>query len=164
MGQFSWLDCVTGEQIIDNKFKDVYVLIPKEFGGGHIVEHCYDGYGHFGGYDIYDLVANWNRGYLTMDFELPYSKAKLKNKYWAETYFNVDNNTEDIEKIIHDSTDNKYFEYSFIGIELACYDKDNEALPFPIKITYDENAEYENCPPSKEDPNQGWEYEEDDWF
>ena len=31
------------------KGTDVYVLIPKEFGGGHLVEHCYDGYGHFGG-------------------------------------------------------------------------------------------------------------------
>lgn len=37
MGQFSWLDCETKEQIIDNKRRNVYVLIPKEFGGGHIL-------------------------------------------------------------------------------------------------------------------------------
>ena len=67
MGQFSWLDCVTGEQIIDNKRKSVYVLVPKEFGGGHIKEGVYDGYGHFGGHDIYELVADWNKEYISFD-------------------------------------------------------------------------------------------------
>lgn len=60
MGQFSWLDCKTQEQVLDDVRRDVYVLIPKEFGGGHIKEECYDGYGHFGGRDVYALVANWN--------------------------------------------------------------------------------------------------------
>lgn len=60
MGQFSWLDCITNEQIIDNRQRDVFVLVPAAFGGGHIHEWCYDGYGNFGGHDIYALVANWN--------------------------------------------------------------------------------------------------------
>lgn len=163
MGQFSWLDCVTNEQILDDVYKDVYLLVPKEFGGGHIIEHCYDGYGHFGGYDVYDLVANWNRGYLDINFEVPYRNEKLKDMYWAEAYFNMDNSVEDIEYLFKD----RWFEYRYIGISLACYDEDNEALPFPIKITYDPNVTYESCPPSKEDPNQGWKYEEDDedeWY
>ena len=41
MGQFSWLDCKTGEQVLDNVRRKVYVLVPKEFGGGHIEENCY---------------------------------------------------------------------------------------------------------------------------
>ena len=61
MGQFSWLDCKTGEQILDNVERTSYLLIPKEFGGGHLVEKCYDGYGHFAGRDAYALVAQWNR-------------------------------------------------------------------------------------------------------
>ena len=64
MGQFSWLDCITGEQVVNNKRRDVYVLVPKEFQseyGVRIKETCYDGYGHFGGYDVFDLVADWNR-------------------------------------------------------------------------------------------------------
>ena len=75
MGQFSWLDCITEEQIVDDKHRNVYVLIPKEFGGGHIVEHCYDGYGHFGGEDIFDLVAYWNRDILSEkpNFIFPYA-------------------------------------------------------------------------------------------
>ena len=60
MGQFSWLDCKTGEQVLDNVERDVYLLVPDEFGGGHIEEHCYDGYGRFGGRDAYALVAQWN--------------------------------------------------------------------------------------------------------
>ena len=57
MGQFSWLDCKTGEQILDNVARDVYLLLPN---GGHIRETCYDGYGNFGGRDAYALLATWN--------------------------------------------------------------------------------------------------------
>lgn len=64
MGQFSWLDCKTGEQVIDNHPRDVYLLVPRQLGGGHIKETCYDGYGHFGGKDVYDLVAAWNRDFI----------------------------------------------------------------------------------------------------
>lgn len=186
MGQFSWLDCVSGKQIVDDKVKDVYVLIPKEFGGGHIVEHCYDGYGHFGGKDIFDLVADWNRNILSEkpNFIFPHAiyRAKyvsenykwdsdysekidiqIRNKPWYKYYSdNTLTMTDVVEKCKEDY--NKYFEWRFIGIDLACYDEDNEALPFPIKITYDATAIYENCLPSKSDPNQGWEVEdEDEW-
>ena len=71
MGQFSWLDCdMESErcrQILDNTAEDVYVLVPKEFGGGHILETEYDGYGNFGGHDIFDLVADWNKDYISED-------------------------------------------------------------------------------------------------
>ena len=162
MGQFSWLDCKTGEQIVDDKHRDVYVLVPREFGGGHIKETCYDGYGHFGGYDIFDLIANWNRGYLDPYHEYPYSKRIVGEEPWADVYFNIENSVSDIENKMRET--NKHWEYRYIGIALACYDEDNEALTFPIKITHDPNAIYEWCPPSKSDPNQGWEYdEEDEW-
>lgn len=118
MGQFSWLDCKTEEQIVDDKVRDVYVLVPKEFGGGHIVEHCYGGYGRFGGRDIYALVANWN----------------CPNKCV---------NNDEIDRMV--------------GIDIACYDVDNARLKYPIKITHDENAVYEDCEPSLSDPDQGWE-------
>ena len=92
MGQFSWLDCITKEQIIDDKTRDVYVLIPKEFGGGHIKETCYDGYGNFGGYDIYDLVATWNRKILSEkpNFFFPYAIERAQRIYkkcgWKSDY------------------------------------------------------------------------------
>lgn len=123
MGQFSWLDCKTGEQILDNVSRKSYVLVPKEFGGGHIEEHCYDGYGRFGGRDVYALVAEWNRPDLC----------------------------------IGDDEEDRY-----IGIGIACYDEQNASLKYPIKITHDENAVYEECEPSLSDPDQGWKYDDDD--
>lgn len=42
-----------------------------------------------------------------------------------------------------------------IGIAIACYDEQNEKLPYPIKITYDGTARYEDCRPSKSDEGQG---------
>lgn len=169
MGQFSWLDCKTKQQIIDDKRKDVFVLVPKEFGGGHIKETCYDGYGHFGGYDIFDLVADWNRKDLSenSNFIFPYSNEQIKNKDWYEFYANPNLTKEEVVEKTKEKS-NRFFEWRYIGIALSCYDEDNEALPFPIKITYDEHACYELCLPSKSDPNQGWEYEEDededDWY
>lgn len=128
MGQFSWLDCKTKEQILDDERRDVYLLVPKEFGGGHIKEEMYDGYGRFGGRDAYALVAQWNKPELCIG---------------------------------NDEVDRS------IGIDIACYDKDNKALKYPIKITYDPDAVYEDCEFSPSDPNQGWAtYEDDDeeWY
>lgn len=65
MGFFSWMTCDTNESI-SNRYSvrgplTAYVLIPKEFGGGCIKETNYEGYGVFGGRDIFALVANWNK-------------------------------------------------------------------------------------------------------
>ena len=116
MGQFSWLDCKTGEQVLDGVKRDVYVLVPKKFGGDHILETCYDGYGHFGYRDIYALVAEWNRPQLCTGND------------------DIDRN---------------------VGIDIACYNEQNASLKYPIKITHDPNAVYEDCKPSLSDPNQG---------
>lgn len=173
MGQFSWLDCKTGEQVVDNKRRKVYLLIPKEFGGGHIEENCYDGYGHFGGKDVYDLVADWNREYIS---EHPFhifpsrirdaqwnldcvkngrhggwrNELQAMDKKWFEPYSDLSKTREQVLKVCRG-------EWRYIGIDIACYDEDNEALPYPIKITHDANAVYEDCEPSGRDPNQGWE-------
>lgn len=65
MGFFSWLTSDTNKSISntssDRGALPVYVLIPEEFGGGSIYEDNYEGYGEFGGYDIYALVAQWNK-------------------------------------------------------------------------------------------------------
>lgn len=139
MGQFSWLDCKTGEQIVNDKERDVYVLVPREFGGGHIKETCYDGYGDFGDHDIYDLVVDWNRDHLD------YIDKETWQCDWVKTI------EDDLIRV-----ENGQLEKRHIGIALACYDEDNMRLYYPIKITHDKDAVYEWCPPSKSDPNQGW--------
>ena len=70
MGQFSWYFSDTNKQLVNNKRTDAYLLVPPPFQskyGKAICERCYDGYGHFGNYDIYDLVAEWNREFLSED-------------------------------------------------------------------------------------------------
>lgn len=75
MGQFSWLDCKNQSQILIGEKS--YVLVPGPFRhafgdkAGHIEEPGYDGYGHFGGHDIYELAAHWNREKLRRELGLP---------------------------------------------------------------------------------------------
>ena len=64
MGQFSWIYSDTHKQLLDDTYADTYLLVPKPFQekyGKAIYEGCYDGYGNFGRYDVYELVALWNR-------------------------------------------------------------------------------------------------------
>lgn len=144
MGQFSWLDCKTKEQILDNVRRDVYVLVPKEFGGGHIKEECYDGYGRFGKHDIYDLVVDWNREYL--------EEYRKDNSFKCDWLQKVESVEEAFDR----------YEKRDIGISIACYNEDNARIKYPIKITHDADAIYEECEPSLSDPNQGWLMEDDD--
>ena len=155
MGQFSWLDCVTGKPILDGVAKTSYVLVPREFGGGHSGEYRYDGYGNFGGEDIYELVLDWNKEFIP-DYIKLMEIGKWKCSVSADDLKNLQNfyNGKPIS-----------CEDRWLGIILACYDGDNFRLKYPIKITYDAGAVYEDCGPSKSDPNQGWsETEPGDWF
>lgn len=200
MGQFSWLDCITQEQILDNKRRDVYVLVPKEFRdvyGLRIKETYYDGYGNFGGYDIYDLVAEWNKAHLTIDmleecptfeqygglydFEKEDMKAKGKTDkeieeadmaqrrhYYEMGVARYHRRVEMLNDFKGGMSDAKMHDKygddwkREIGIDIACYDEQNAALSYPIKITHNVNAIYEECKHSLSDPNQGWPHYEDD--
>lgn len=210
MGQFSRLDCVTGKQIIDDKEKDVYVLVPEEFRetyGKHIKETCYDGYGRYGGYDIYDLVALWNRDKLNPDnlpkelleshafkeprlsdyaaYLYPAEEEKMRQEGKTEEeikqagketqaksyergvafyHHRVERLRDFLEETLSDEEMKDMYGDDYlreIGIDIACYDKENAALPYPIKVTYDRDAVYEDYGPSPSDPNQGWEMEEE---
>lgn len=149
MGQFSWLDCKNKKrQILDDVPAKVYLLVPKEFGGGHIEETCYDGYGHFGDKDVYDLIAEWNIDFIPEMLDLASAeKWKCSVDTWDEDNMRRFCNGEELDE---------NYEKRYIGIKLACYDEDNARIPYPIKITHNGNAVYEDCEPSLSDPNQGW--------
>lgn len=164
MGQFSWLDCVNHEQIVDGANKIVYLLVPREFGGGRITESCYGGYGIFGGRDVYDLIAEWNKPMI------PEIIRKAKSGNWVcnisegeikimENFYNDLPLDTDYPK----DAPRFFMEKRGVGILMACYDEDNARLDYPIKVTYNPCAVYELCPPSPGDPNQGWPPEEEDY-
>lgn len=124
MGFFSWKTSDTNKSI-SNIYSSrgtfpVYVLIPEEFGGGYIEEINYEGYGNFGGQDIYSLVARWNNPELC-------------------------NGDDSYDRVI--------------GIQIACYDKDNFRLKYPIKIT-EKPVKYEKALPSKDCEYQGYFYDD----
>lgn len=57
MGQFSWMYADTNNETALNEGGQAYVPFPD---GTVIFEKRYRGYGIFRGYDIFDLVADWN--------------------------------------------------------------------------------------------------------
>lgn len=201
MGQFSWIYSDTNRQLIDNRRADTYLLVPPPFQekyGKAIYERCYDGYGNFGRYDVYDLVAEWNREFLSENmlqdkpkFEdygglYPFEKENLRKEGLSEEeieqrdfeqkqhFYNMavkryQTTIERLNDYRNGMTDEEMFlKYGrdwkrYIGIDIACYDEQNESIPYPIKITTRE-MEYENVKPSESDPNQGWKCsDDDDW-
>ena len=155
MGQFSWIYSDVDRQLIDNRRADTYLLVPKPFQekyGKAIYESCYNGDGRFGRYDVYDLIPEWNKEMI------PEIIRRIKDGNWK-----CSTSENDITNL------QNYYEgkpitceLRWLGIVMACYDEDNFALEYPIKITTKE-MEYEDVKPSESDPNQGWEsYDDDD--
>ena len=154
MGQFSWLYSDTGKQVLDDKIADTYLLVPKPFQekyGKAIYESCYDGYGDFGGYDVYDLILEWNKEMI------PEIVRRIKSGNWK---CNTDANDVANLQAYYEGKEIDC-EHRYLGIIMACYDKDNAVLEYPIKITTRE-MEYEKVTPSLSDPNQGWEEDDDE--
>lgn len=179
MGCFSWLYADKDNTRAMNIGKTGYLIFPdgkvEETDGG------YDGYGHFGKhdhYDVYEEVADWNREFLVNhpDFTVPQhgkmwdqdamAYVELKSKKvsefkWWPFYSDLSLSSGQITaKMLEmlraaDPDGLAFWEYRWIGIALSCYDDQNEKLPYPIKISSSPNVIYENLPASKGDPDQG---------
>jgi hypothetical protein len=147
MGYFSWKYSDTNKPVKNCVEQDSYLLVPKPFQkkyGEAIKETCYDGYGRFAGYDIFDLVIEWNKDMIPEVIR----KSRIgrwKCRIKEEDIKNLTNYYEgkDID-----------CELRWLGIILACYDEDNARLDYPIKIT-SKKFDYDLVEPSKSDPNQG---------
>lgn len=149
MGQFSWIYSDTHKQLVNDKIADTYLLVPKPFRrkyGTAIYESCYDGYGHFGEYDIYMLIAEWNRKFIPQMIE------KIKEGQWRNSC--AEQSIELLDTFFRRGKASDE-DMRWVGILMACHNKDNAALPYPIKITTKEMV-YEDVEPSLSDPNQGW--------
>lgn len=113
-----------------------YVQCPD---GSVIAEPSYEGYGIFGGKDIYDLVVDWNKAHLLDIMEkIPY---RPKDIYW-ELAKAVQEGRENaclaiVQKAISNGTAAPLMLTDWkrsLGIEISC-GENNAALPYPIKIT-----------------------------
>ena len=162
MGCFSWMFADRNNKKnlkIDHKG---YLLTPEN---RTLKAYPYEGYGEFEGYDAYDLVAIWNRMYLSKhpEYVIPQHErfgGKISDKPWYKYYADMSlTEKEMMDKIRNDEKAKKsliFAELRCIGIEIACYDDQNAALPYPIKIVSKRGIKYNEVPASESDPNQGF--------
>lgn len=130
--------------------RKAYVPCPD---GKVLYTRRYDGNGRFADLDIYELVVDWNRDYLSIDDIRP-DICGSEERYEEE------------RKIMTDFLGGRSPEYMdaaygkawkrIIGICIACYDEDNASLKYPIKICENLPTDYDTLPPSKGDPHQGF--------
>jgi len=148
MGLFSWMySDLKNKNMKHSVLADSYLLVPKPFQekyGKAIYTQLYDGYGHFGRYDVYSLVAEWNKDMI------PEIISRIKAGTWGSYATQMD--IEDLQSYYEGKP--IIGELRELGIVMACDDKDNSFLRYPIKITSKE-MEYEDAKPSKRDPWQG---------
>lgn len=126
MGYFTWTDCITGK--ILGYDKKMYVICPDN---SVITEESYFGYGVFGGHDINDLVAEWNRPYLdTSILEVPKNFSLLMERYKLGA---SDKEMKDLYASYGNLPASDWKRN--IGIIIACEDDNHKLLKYPIKIS-----------------------------
>ena len=171
MGCFSFITADTNRSISIQYSPSgtfpVAVLIPKEFGGGQIIERYYEGYGDFGGYDVYDLITEWNREYLTPDnLEKPVREDYAEDEQGQECYENAMYRYNRYCELISDYKNGmsekklvkKYGDEwkRTIGIMVACHDEQMAVLKYPLRIVEELTLSYEDVAGfSKRCPHQG---------
>jgi hypothetical protein len=148
MGFFTWTDARREPRKRKN---GDYSIADKIGYGGYakvvcpddteIIEQYYDGYGEFDGHDIYDLVVDWNKNYLEDIFN------QMSEDHWGYRFkeiaiaFQNDDTyalNKEIARLIDSYGEPQWIRDEWkrhIGITIACGDKDNMNLPYPIKIT-----------------------------
>ena len=163
MGQFSWKYADTKNRIALKILGSAYVPCPD---GSVIYENCYQGYGTFGGYDIYELAADWNRSSLSADMlrkpeREDYPPSADGEKYYAGNLKRYEEKVRRLQAFINGES-NTYMTAAYgddwkrqIGIDIVHENKSKDPLKFPIKICRNRPASYDKIRPSTVDPKQG---------
>lgn len=172
MGVFSWCTSDTRKSIpccmpFGTLPGTVYLLNPF---GEPYKETDYEGFGEFGGHDVYDLVVEWNREHLTPDnIHKPerreYAPGEEGDKYYTRAFERYCVTCAAITAYAGGATDT-YLQETYgkvlgygdgsdwkrcLGIQLACCDEDHVKLKYPIKIVehpiaYDKAGISPGCP------------------
>ncbi len=168
MGFFSWLTCDTKESVANrytSKCRTVFLSTPD----GVIREDAYGGYGEFGGKDAYALLAIYN-GYGEMsDIDDPEKLDELRTIGVQITYgCNRDKDTGKLYSFCGHYPDSIKFEGNY-GTPQKEYDGKTPnqlrregqwelyipELKWNIKLSFDENCDFDKHNPSEDCPNQG---------
>ena len=145
MGYFTWT--VANRRPIKTKSGEYAARCKLGYGGyGAIVcpdntiikESCYEGYGIFGGHDVYELVVDWNKDHLT---EIP-SIPGFKTWCDPDAFYAIMKAYQEDDKVALQAAieaaqkkNNCVFREDWkraVGIYIAC--QNNALLPYPIKI------------------------------
>lgn len=161
MGQFSWKYADQKNRSALKLYGRAYVPCPD---GSVIYEGSYGCYGMFGVYDIYELVAEWNRAYISEDnIEKPLreSNPEQDDIYYQAAMKRYQFQCRRLKDFISGKSDDEMEELygddwkRNIGIDIAFGNEKNAALKYPIKICKEKPDCYESLPASKRDPYQG---------
>lgn len=164
MGCFSWKFADTDNQQRLRIGHRGYLALPD---GNFLCADSYEGYGEFDGRDVYELVVWWNREYIAKnpDAEVKaysitlhdYAPKKLKDFWWYPVIADPSLIGPEVNRKLKELGPHSlfYVELRGVGIDIACDDQNNAALPFPIKVTKTTKKRYWELPPSIRDPDQG---------
>ncbi len=170
MGFYSWITSDTGRSIpniySERETFPVYLLCPD---GSAICEPAYAGYGQLGGRYAYELAAEWNREHLTTEMlEVPERECYAADEEGERCYLDeLERYASKCRRLLdyrggtpHEEMAARYGEsYLYeIGVDIACSDRRNASLPYPIKIVEDPSIGYADAAPSAGCPDQGFFY------
>lgn len=166
MGRFSWVysDIAPAALKLNG---EAYVPFPEDKGafgfspGSILHEASYDGYGVFSRFDIFELIALWNREYLSSrpDLVMLHSGRKVSDYKWYSVYSNKRLSDEMLGMGIYKAgrNDDYQFELRQVGVDIGCVDRSELVIPFPVKICrFEHNAKYSLLSPSEMDEEQGY--------
>lgn len=146
MGFFTWTFNSTQASIgYDRK---VILALPDD---SFLIEPSYDGYGIINGYDVYDLVVDWNRG--TKEAvsiverhisELKKELEKGPDEFRRQFIEKELPQLSEIREYVSGKTDflPGTVKKRNVGITLACQDEDLATLKYPIRFVQNKKIPY----------------------
>ncbi len=158
MGFFSWKTADTDESIMNcygSDCRTVYLLQPD---GDHIQEKAYPGYGVFGGVDAYEWLAEKNLGIsernlgITLTYGARYYQIGEKMYCCFNSIDSLRLLLPENDFIVFGSYEEKVNGKTFNDREPI---KVKPEVKFPLKFSFNSNANYDDLPGSEDCPLQG---------